>query len=262
MKPIEKITSLQNPKVKLVKKLRNKRNRDQEQLFVIDSRRDLHRALQQGYQPEFIFVCSADSSPNDLSHFALFDVTPDVMAKASYRENSSAIIAVMNQKPFPHINSLEELQAQTILALVQLNKPGNIGALLRTADAANIGGVIIIDSELDLYNPNTIRSSTGACFKNNIYTLDTPQAIQFFKQQGYQIIIGHLQGNKTPFDVDLTSKTALILGKEEVGLSDEWVNAAHISVKIPMAGSIVDSLNVSVSGAILMYEQLRQTSKM
>jgi len=261
MKQFEIITSLQNTKVKLVKKLRNKRTRDQEQLFVIDSKRDLYRALQQGYQPAFVFVCTGCSNTynkDDFSSYPIYDLTPEVFAKASYRENPSEVVAVMQQKPVPSIDALNIQKAHSILGLVGLNKPGNIGALLRTADAANIDAVLMIDTELDLYNPNIIRSSTGACFKNTIYTLETHQAISFFKDNGYHIIIGHLNGNKTPFDVDLTAKSALILGQEDVGLSSEWVNASNSSVIIPMAGSIVDSLNVSVSGAILMYELLRQ----
>lgn len=254
------ITSFQNPKVKLAQKLLEKRQREEEKLFVVDAARDLARALAQGYEAAYILYSPTTATPDEHALIAtpsspVYQVTPDILAKASYRENPGGLVAVLRQ---PEPPALTRLQATHILALVDLRKPGNIGALLRTADAAGFGGILLIDTALDLYNPNIIRSSTGACFLGNIYTATAAEAIAFLRGAGYQLIAAHLAGTASIFDVDLRPKSALILGAEADGLSALWVEACDQLVKIPMQGQITDSLNVSVSGAILMYEALRQ----
>lgn len=261
----EEITSFQNARLKLIKRLRNKRHRDQEGCFVVDTDRDLARALDQGYTVDFALFCPPASNQTLLQRLAeqskVYQVTSAIMQKASYRDTPSDFVAVVQQKPVPTIDEITYLNAPYILGLVNLNKPGNIGALLRTADATGFKSIFIIDTALDIYNPNVIRSSTGTSFLGNSYMGSSQQAIQFLKSHGYQIIIGHLQGNKSLFDVNFKEQTAIILGTEETGLSQEWVDACDEAVTIPMVGYVADSLNVSVSGAVFMYEALRQTLK-
>jgi TrmH family RNA methyltransferase len=149
-----------------------------------------------------------------------------------------------------------------ILGLVNLKKPGNIGALLRTADAAGIDIIFLIDSVLDIYNPNIIRASTGAVFIGNIYYMATQEALTFFAERNITIVATHLDGTMTLYDFDFTKQpTAILLGTEDTGLEDTWVNHCDVLLKIPMIGHLSDSLNVSVSGAICMYEALRQRQK-
>lgn len=258
----ETITSFQNSKVKLAQKLRDKHHREREQLFVVDYVRDFERALQQDYEIEFVLYSPTTASPDEKQQLEALDgviytVAPDILNKASYRENPGGFVAVLRQKP--PLTTLEAVTAQHVLALVDLRKPGNIGALLRTADAAGFKAIILVDTTLDLYNPNVIRSSTGACFLGNIYSASMTMALNFFKNANYQLVAGHLEGNTNLFDVNFRRKTVLALGTEDTGLSAAWADNCDHLVRIPMMGQLSDSLNVSVSGAVFMYEALRQT---
>jgi RNA methyltransferase, TrmH family len=257
----EQITSLQNTKVKLINRLRNKRGREQEQLFVIDYERDLKRAITQSYELEFIFYCpelADDSILQWVGDAPIYDVSQQIMNKVSYRENASGIVAVLHSKPVKGLADLQQSAVENALGLVDLQKPGNIGAILRTADATGFDVILMIDMSLDLYNPNIIRSSTGACFLDNIYQLDTPSTIEYFNANKIKIVAAYVGGDKSLYDVNFRQKTAIMLGTEDKGLSQQWVTNCDHLVSIPMAGRISDSLNVSVSGAIFMYEALRQ----
>jgi TrmH family RNA methyltransferase len=258
----ERITSRHNVKVKLVNMLRSKRGRARERLFVIDGARDLERALDADYEAAYVFVCS-ERGQIDTHSIAriqgpVYDVSHDIMKKVSYRENPSAVVAVMRQKPLKESQALSQIASRFILGLVDLRKPGNIGALMRTADAAGFGAILLIDSSLDLHNPNIIRSSTGACFLDNVYSITSAEALCFFKSSGYAIVAGHPDGARGLFETRFEHPTAVILGAEDVGLDTFWVANSDETVTIPMSGTMSDSLNVSVSGAILMYEIYRQ----
>lgn len=258
---IEQITSLQNNKVKLVNRLRSKRGREAENLFIIDYDRDLERSLEQGYTIEFVMVCPAiadDAILDVVGNATIFEITEQVLNKVSYRENSAGFIVVMQSKPMQGISALQQAEAKHLIGLVDLRKPGNIGALLRTADATDVDGILLVDTSLDLYNPNIIRSSTGACFLDNIYQVTSDEAISYCKQNAIQIVSAYVTGDNTLYDVDFQQATAIMLGTEDKGLSEQWVQNCDRLVNIPMAGRISDSLNVSVSGAIFMYEALRQ----
>lgn len=257
----EQITSLQNSKVKLINKLRSKRGREQEQLFVIDYERDLERAISQGYEVEFVLFCpdiTDETVLESVLDVPIYSVSQQIMNKASYRENSSGIVVVMRSKPIKGLAELQSASIENMLGCVDLQKPGNIGAILRTADATGFDAILMVDMSLDLYNPNIIRSSTGACFLDNIYHLDTPSTINYCKSNALQIVAAYVTGNKTLYDINFRQKTAIMLGTEDKGLSQQWVENCDELVNIPMDGRISDSLNVSVSGAIFMYEALRQ----
>ena len=258
---LKQITSAQNSKVKLVKRLRGKRGREQEQRFVIDYERDLRRALNQGLELDFLLYCpevAGSAFVESLEAAAIFQISPQILNRLSYRENPSGIAAVLQSQTAKGLPELQEATIDYAILLVNLQKPGNIGALLRTADASQLDAVILVDISLDLYNPNIIRSSTGSCFLDNIYQLGSGEAIAYCKKQGFQLVAADVQGSASIYDMDFRQKTAIVLGTEDKGLSRAWeINCDH-SVQIPMNGRLTDSLNVAVSGALFMYEVLRQ----
>ncbi len=255
------ITSAQNSKIKLVNSLRSKRGRQREGRFVIDYERDLQRALRQGYEIDFLLHCRGfDPAP----HFDGFDdieaqlVTPSLFKGISYRENPADIIAVLHSKPAKKLPQLKAQEIQQAILLIELQVPGNIGALLRTADAAGMDAVILVDTVLDLYNPNIIRSSTGACFLDTVYRLSSEEALGFLISEGFKIVAAADAGKRRVYDLDFRSKTAIALGSEDRGLPRAWLDCADHIARIPMEGAVSDSLNVSVSGALFMYEMYRQ----
>lgn len=260
---VEQITSPQNPRIKLAHKLHDKRHREREGLFVVDSGRDLSRALGQGYQIAFALYCDALADADartcldNIPDHAIYHVPADLLAKASYRQNPTGIVAVLHQRALPAVMTLSP-DVGIILCLVDLQKPGNIGALLRTADSAGIDAVILVDTSLDLYNPNILRSSTGACFSDKVYTANTAEALTHLRSNSYHIIGAHLEGATNIYEVDFRPRCAFVMGNEAQGLSHLWYDACDTRARIPMMGDIADSLNVSVAGAIFMYEALRQ----
>lgn len=256
----ELITSHQNSRVKQVRRLRDRSAREADGRFVIDGTRDLVRALERGYEIDYVLV-----NPNalrggfpDLPERVVYHVPPAVLEKAAYRENPDGFVAVMKTPPPMTAANLENVPDAPILGLVSLTKPGNIGALLRTADGAGFRSVFLIDSDLDLYNPNVIRSSTGAVFLGNVYSLTASEARAFFKRRGFQAVGTHLHAAKDAYAVEYAQKSVLLMGTEDKGLDDSWLPHCDEQVLIPMAGVLADSLNVSVAGAVLMYEVLRQ----
>lgn len=259
----ETITSHQNPRIKLARKLQDKRSREREGLFLVDDVRDLLRAMDQGYEIEFAFFAEALASEKDLAALPriapdrVFAVSADTMAHASYRQNPGGLIAALVQKPTPDLNDAP-VNIGFVLGLVDLRKPGNIGALMRTADACGFDAVALIDTPLDRYNPNIIRSSTGACFLPNIYSASSTSAQAAFRSRALTMIAADVIGAEMLYNIDFHQPCALILGTEDQGLPDFWLQASDLRAQIPMQGRITDSLNVSVSGAVVMYEAFRQ----
>jgi TrmH family RNA methyltransferase len=262
----QQITSFQNARVKQVKKLRDRRGREREGRFVIDDGRDLERALDQGYEVDYVLFCPEIASDythllDTLPESRIYTLPAEIMQKASYRDNPSALVAVMIARGTRGVQALDDFNGRSVLVLVDLRKPGNIGALLRTADAAGFDAVFLVDLALDLHNPNIIRSSTGACFLDNVYELTTSDALTYLQSHQFDIMAAVVEGDRELYGLDLGEQTAVVLGTEDVGLDTIWREAATYQVRIPMRGRIADSLNVSVSGALFMYEVLRQAGK-
>ena len=252
------ITSAQNSKIKLVNRLRTKRGREAEARFVIDYERDLRRALRLGYQIDYLLYCPELTSLADYSDYEAHELSPRLLARASYRQNPDGIIAVMHSREAKGLEALYATPIEKALILVNLRVPGNIGALMRSADASALDAVILVDSALDLYNPNIIRSSTGACFRENIFQTKCDDVIVWLRKGGFQSVTADVEGNCSIYDIDFRGKSAIVLGAEDQGLDSGWINVADLRARIPMAGRVTDSLNVSVSGAIFMYELYRQ----
>lgn len=262
----ETITSFQNPRVKQIKRLRDRKGRERESRFVVDDVRDFERAVECDFELDYAFICpELAADPQELDRleqiipaYQRFDVSRDLMENVSYRTNPGPLVGVMlARKPLSVIDDHVTI-TPPILGLVGLQKPGNIGALLRSADAAGFKTIFLIDIPLDLFNPNVIRSSTGAVFLSNIYTLTEAQAARYFEKENYQIVAAHLEGDRSLYSVRFAERCAILLGTEDVGLSQAWVERCVVLLKIPMMGVLSDSLNVSVSGAVIMYEVLRQ----
>lgn len=258
-----KITSLQNAAIKNIVKLAKSKERKEQQLFVIEGARELSLALAGGYIIDSVYVCTqifAKSKYPDvvdsIARDKKFTISPAVFEKIAYRENSDGIVAVA--KPKSHGLADIKLSANPfVVVLESVEKPGNLGAILRTADAAAVDAVVVCDPQTDLYNSNVIRSSVGTLFTVQTAVCTSSEAMEWLQQNKITSYAAELQAAEFYQDVDFTHPSAIIMGTEAEGLSDFWLQNAEKRIKIPMRGKI-DSLNVSVSAAILTFEAMRQ----
>lgn len=252
------ITSVQNPKIKQLLALQEKsRLRRETGLFVVEGRRELEHCLKAGFEPECLFFCPEIGSPlADSFPGKRFEVSKEVYSKIAYREGTEGVIAEIRAKERP-LEKLELGENPLIAVLESVEKPGNLGAVLRSADAAGVDAVVICDPLTDLYNPNLIRASLGAVFTVPVAVCSSDEAISFFKQRGIRILTAQLQDSELYYDTPMTGSTAIVMGTESTGLSNAWREAADAHIRIPMLGEL-DSLNVSVSAAILLFEAVRQ----
>ncbi len=256
------ITSAQNPKIKKLLLLQQKSSeRRQDGLFVVEGKRELMHCLGAGYEADTVFYCpqimSSDSWTDDLiSRTRAFSVTPDVYEKIAFRGGTEGIIAEVRSRSLT-LGDLKLGEKPLVVVLESVEKPGNLGAVLRTADAAGVDAVIVCDPLTDIYNPNLIRSSIGAVFTVPCVCCTTGECIDFLKAGGIQILTAQLQDSSLYYDTDMRRATAIVMGTEATGLTGEWRKAADAHIRIPMLGRL-DSLNVSTSAAILIFEAIRQ----
>ena len=254
------ITSAQNPRIKRLISLQQKSSERRAQgLFVVEGKREiLHFIERYGSEIHELYYCPEMCElPHPLyKSGATVEVSRNVYEKIAYRGSTEGIIAVCSVKPFG-LNNITLKENPLIIVLEGVEKPGNIGAILRSADAAGADAVIVCDPLTDLYNPNIIRSSIGACFTKQFTACTTDECIDFLKKKGIQILTAQLQDSTPYYNQDMKQGTAIVMGTEDKGLTDKWRQAADAHIRIPMLGQL-DSLNVSVSAAILMYEAVRQ----
>lgn len=260
---MEKITSLQNPKIKNIIKLSKAKERREQNLFIIEGARELMLALSANYKVETVFICpelfTKTNYPDVLNNIdpdCKIEITQAVFEKTAYREGSDGLIALVRPQR-NDLNNLKLPEKPFIIILEAVEKPGNLGAILRTADAAKADAVIICDPATDIYNPNTIRSSIGCLFTVPIAICSSQRALDYLRKKDIKIFAAELQAAQWYHDTDFTQSTAIIMGTEADGLTDFWLDNADARIKIPMRGQI-DSLNVSVSTAILTFEAMRQ----
>lgn len=253
------IESLQNPKIKFLQKLIKKsRLRETEQLFVVEGVREIEIAQNNNYKFTQLYICKDIYNSNlNLTADDIFEVSKNVYQKIAYRSTTEGIIGIAEPKQHQLTNIQINSEKALILVAEAPEKPGNIGALLRTADAANLDAVIIANPKTDLYNSNLIRSSLGTVFSRQIALSSTLEIIEFLKNQRINIFAAALQEAKAYTNEDYTKSTAIVVGNEAEGLSKEWRDAAKQNIMIPMQGDI-DSMNVSVSAAVLIFEAKRQ----
>lgn len=254
----EIISSVKNPKIKRLTDLQQKSaERRESGLFVVEGRRELQHCISAGLEVNTVFYCQEiyGEVPEVKCHTAV-QVSPYVYSKIAYRGGTEGIIAVVRARRL----TLEELQLSKnplVIILESVEKPGNLGAVLRSADAAGADAVIVCDPLTDLYNPNLIRSSIGAVFTVPCVACESTQCIDWLHRNDIQILTAQLQDSRVYYDTNMTLGTAIVMGTESTGLTDVWRNAANAHIRIPMLGKL-DSLNVSVSAAILLFEAVRQ----
>lgn len=256
---MEIVTSMQNPKVKSLQELQQKSQmRRKKGLFVVEGCREIARCINSGYRVHTLFCCEdiCGDAWRETAAKHVVHVSAYIYNKVAYRGGTEGMIAQVEAKE-RDLDSLQLPETPLVVVLESVEKPGNLGAVLRSADAAGVDAIIVCDPLTDLYNPNLIRSSTGAFFSVPCITCSSEDCINFLKQHKLRILTAQLQDSQLYYDVDMTSGTAIVMGTEATGLTDVWREAADVHIRIPMLG-ITDSLNVSVSAAILMYEAVRQ----
>ena len=260
------ISSLQNPRIKSVVRLRDRRGRDRDPRVVIEGYRALSRALGSGYPVEELYVCEAlFQGENEaeliaalrLSGAQVIGTTEGVFRKLAYRDRPEGLLGVGPQL------SLDLARLETghgiplYLVAESIEKPGNLGTMLRSADAVGASGLIVCDPRTDVYNPNVVRASTGNLFTVPLALADSSSARAWLAGHGIAILAASPHAAALHWGVDLTGPLAIVVGTEQYGLSDSWMEAADIRVRLPMQG-VADSLNVATATAILLYEAIRQ----
>jgi TrmH family RNA methyltransferase len=262
LKKMKQITSIQNPFIKSLVLLQEKsKARKQTGTFLIEGQREISLAIKGGYKIEtvlFLPELVSESEINKLiqNSFQIIEINKEVYQKLAYRDTTEGILAVARTKSLK-LSDLKLSDNPLILVVESLEKPGNIGAVLRTADAANLDAVLIANPKSDLYNPNIVRSSVGCLFTNQIATGTSEEIISFLKEKKIDFYSATLQNSTSYHTQNFTTPTALVVGTEATGLTQQWRDEATQNIIIPMQGEI-DSMNVSVAAAILIFEAKRQ----
>ena len=260
------ITSLQNPLIKQLVLLQEKsRERRKTRLFVIEGLREISLALKGNYILRTLFYCPEIISEVEISTLKNsvnketehIEISLEIYGKLAYRSTTEGVLALAQTKDL-NISSLELKTKNPLILITEApEKPGNIGAILRTADAANVDAVIIANPKTDMFNPNIIRSSVGGVFTNTIATGTTSEIISFLNENKIKIYCAALQASVPYYTIDFNESAAIVVGSESNGLSEDWLENATQNIIIPMSGAI-DSMNVSVAAGILVFEAKRQ----
>ena len=263
---LQSITSAQNPKIKDFLALQEKsRLRREKGLFVVEGRRELLHCLEAGFSPRTIFVCEEILGAGEMEAVlgaagegcTVFSVSANVYDRMAYRSGTEGVTAIMQARNL-RLEQLRFRNEEPLIVVVEaVEKPGNLGAILRSADAAGADAVIVCDPLTDLYNPNLIRASIGAVFSVPVVAASSAETIEWLRSRGVTIYTAQLQDSSWYYDCDMKKATAIVMGTEATGLTGIWREAANRHIRIPMLGKL-DSLNVSVSAAVLLFEAVRQ----
>ena len=255
---VKEITSTSNPLIKKILLLQEKSKlRKEENIFIIDGWKETQMAIANGFRIETIlFKKGFIADHNEFKTKDVIEVSEDVFDKISYRGNTSKVVAIAKQKQ--HIlKDLSLSKTPLILVLDAIEKPGNLGAILRTADAAGVDAVICCDTQTDVYNPNVIRSSVGCIFTQQIAVCNKDECLKFLQEKNISIYTTSLKAAKNYLDGDYKNPTAFVFGTEASGVDIFWEDNSTQKIIIPMRGQN-DSLNVSNTAAIVLFEALRQ----
>ena len=255
------LSSTQNPKIKKLLALQQKSSlRRETGLFVVEGRREIQQCIDAGYEIDTLYIRAKENEavvPADLpADINACFISPHVYERIAYRESTEGVIAVVHTRS----RTLEELSFKghpLLIVLERVEKPGNLGAIMRSADAAGADAVIVCDPLTDLFNPNLIRASLGAVFSVPCVVCTSEECIRYLKENHIRILTAQLQDSSLYYDTDMIAPTAIVMGTESTGLTTVWREAADAHIRIPMNGRL-DSLNVSVSAAVLLYEAVRQ----
>ncbi|MBA2367465.1 MAG: RNA methyltransferase [Candidatus Protochlamydia sp.] len=263
------ISSVQNPKVKQVIHLRDRKERDETHQFLIEGYRELLRAVDAKWEIETLFICPplflGSNEPKLIERLrsrgtAIYDCSEKVFQKISYRDRPDGLLAIAPQRRL----RLEDfaLKHETALFVVAeaIEKPGNLGTILRSSDAVGVDGLIVCDRCTDIFNPNVVRASVGTLFTVPTVEASGEETLDWLKSRGIAILAATPQAEKEFTQVDMTRPIAIAVGTEQLGLSERWMREASLQVRIPMNG-VADSLNVAMATTLLLYEALRQRSR-
>lgn len=258
------LTSAQNPKIKQLVRLKERRERDATGLFLIEGYREIERAVRGKVEFEALFVCPSlflgSNEPNLMASVQteIFELPTHLFEKISYRDRPDGLIGIAHQMQKKLID-LPSCAAPLYVVAEAIEKPGNLGTILRSADGVGADGVIVCDRCTDIYNPNVVRASVGTLFTLPVVEAEGSQTLQWLKERKTQIVAATPSAEQEYTAVDLRGPLAIVVGTEQLGLSERWMKAADIRVKIPMCG-VADSLNVATATTLLIYEALRQRS--
>jgi RNA methyltransferase, TrmH family len=252
------IVSLQNPRVKYIVKLReDKRQRQQDGLMLVEGCDELILALSSGLKPHTLLTAPELATRTiDIGNAEVTTATRAVFEKISYRDNPDGWLGIF---PIPK-TSLENIklsESPLVIVAQSVEKPGNLGAILRTADAAKVDAVIVCDPRVDVWNPNVVRASRGTVFTVPTVEVDSQNALAWLRREKMRVLAATPSAEASYTDVDLKGPIAIAVGTEDEGLTDFWMQNADVKVKIPMMGK-VNSLNVSIATALITYEAVRQ----
>jgi len=264
---MEKITSLQNPKIKDAARLHDRKERRETDLFLIEGYRELLRCVQAKQTIQTLFFCPEFFlGDNERSLMAqtgatLIECSKEVFAKLSYRDRPDGLIAVAPQlhRTLDDLATMlsKKKTAPFLVIAESIEKPGNLGTILRSCDAAGVDGVIVCDPTTDIHNPNVVRSSVGTLFTQFVVEAKSEETLRFLKQKGISIVAATPHAKLTFTKADFTGPLAIAVGTEQIGLTDAWMQKADIQVRIPMFG-MADSLNVASATTLVLYEVIRQ----
>jgi TrmH family RNA methyltransferase len=261
------LTSMQNARVKDVVKLRQRRDRDKSKTFIIEGYREITRALEGGMPFQTLFTCPElflGENEEALIDAIVkkgaqhFECAPHVFQKMSYRDRPDGLITVAPQL-LATLQDLPKKKNPFYIVAEAIEKPGNLGTILRSADAAGVDGVIICDKCTDIHNPNVVRASVGTLFTQPVVEATTEETLAWLKENGIAVLSATPEAKESYSKVDMKQSLAIVVGTEQYGLSDKWMQEADICVRIPMRGK-ADSLNVATATTILLYEVVRQRS--
>lgn len=254
------ITSKVNPKIKNIVKLQKASERRKQNRIIIEGRREIERAVICGFEIDTLFICP-EIIKDDIKIPARYleEISKEVFDKIAYREGNDGLLAVAVPK-YADLNSFKPKKNPLIIVLETVEKPGNLGAIMRTADAAGVDAVIIADQRTDLFNPNAIRASIGCIFSVPLFACSSKDCITWLHKNDIKIFCTSLKASIDYLDADFRQGAALVMGTESTGISDIWMETADQNLIIPMNG-IADSLNVSVTTAIMVFEAVRQRRK-
>lgn len=268
---MEEITSTHNQKIKEIVALQEKSKlRRQNGLFVVEGEREVTACINNGFTVESLLI-NSEISNTDISGYLrdisikhpdikLYSLTKSAYSKIAYRESTEGIIAIVKEKKRNINNIVLKNRFPIVLVCEKIEKPGNLGALLRTADACGLDAVISCSSLTDIYNPNVIRASIGAIFTKQVVTCANEEALKWLRTYNFNIFTAQLQDSQFYYSTDMKCACAIVVGNEAEGLSNFWRAESDAKIKIPMLGEM-DSLNVSISAAVLCYEAVRQRAK-
>lgn len=253
----ETITSASNPKIRRLLLLQAKASeRKDSGLFIVEGRREIRHCIDSGYELDTVFICPEIAGTDRFGDCRNILIDKKLYNRVAYRGGTEGLIAEVRSMEHG-LNGIRLPVNPLVAVLESVEKPGNLGAVLRTCDAAGVDALIICDPKTDLYNPNLIRASIGAVFTVRTAVCSSSEAISFLKRKSIGIVTAQLQDSEPYYACSMTGPTAIVMGTEDKGLSNIWREAADAHVRIPMLGRL-DSLNVSVSASILLYEAVRQ----